>query len=117
MDTGARIPSAAGRTCRELPLSELSPVVEKWLVAQSLTLQGLSYQSGTLVVSTAGPHPPKSSEDLTALITARFNYPMPVSLAWTHTPGAIGSNDTETASAPRVRPPPHGRRPDRTPRS
>jgi uncharacterized hydrophobic protein (TIGR00271 family) len=83
----------------QLPLSELSPVVEKWLAAQSLTLQGLSYQSGTLVVSTAGPHPPESSEDLTALINARFNYPMPVSLAWTHTPGAIGADDTETAFA------------------
>ena len=66
-------------------------------VGQSLTLQGLSYQSGTLVVSTAGPHPPTSSEDLMALINARFNYRMPVSLAWTHIPGAIGSDDAETA--------------------
>ncbi len=82
-----------------LPLSELSPVVEKWLAGQSLTLQGLSYQSGTLVVSTAGPHPPRSSEDLTALINARFHYRLPVSLAWTRAPGAIGSNDTETALA------------------
>ncbi|MFZ0832571.1 MAG: DUF389 domain-containing protein [Mycobacterium sp.] len=81
----------------QLPLKELSPVVEKWLLAQSLTLQGLSYQSGTLVVSTAGPHPPKSSDDLTALITAQFEYHVPVSLAWTHTPGAAGSNNTQTA--------------------
>ncbi len=79
----------------QLPLSELSPVVENWLAGQSLTLQGLSYQSGTLVVSTAGPHPPKSSDDLTALINARFNYRMPISLAWI--PGALESNDIETA--------------------
>ena len=79
-----------------LPLSELSPIVEKWLAAQALTLHGLSYQSGTLVVSTAGPSAPKSSDDLAALINARFNYHMPVSMTWTHTPGAIGPDDTET---------------------
>ncbi len=81
----------------QLPLSELSPVVEKWLVTQELTLQGLSYQSGTLVISTAGPLPPKSSEDLAALISAQFKQDIPVSLAWTHTPGAAEPDDAETA--------------------
>lgn len=81
----------------QLPLSELSPIVEKWLAAQSLTLRGLSYQAGTLVVSTAGPQLPKSSEDLTALIDARLHHRVPVSLAWTRTSGATGSNDTDTA--------------------
>ena len=82
---------------KQLPLSELSPVVEKWLGKQSLTLQGLSYESGALVVSSAGPHPPTSSADLTALISARFNSAMPVSLAWTHVPETGGSDDAETA--------------------
>ncbi|MEO8814149.1 MAG: DUF389 domain-containing protein [Mycobacterium sp.] len=81
----------------QLPLSELSPIVEKWLATQSLTLRGLSYQAGTLVVSTAGPRPPKSSEDLTTLIDARLDYRVPVSLAWTHTPEADGSDGGETA--------------------
>jgi len=82
-----------------LPLSDLSPVVQKWLVTQSLTLQGLSYQSGTLVISTAGPLPPKSSEDLATLISAQFTQDIPVSLAWTHTPGATEPTDAETALA------------------
>ncbi|MCH9709468.1 MAG: DUF389 domain-containing protein [Actinomycetia bacterium] len=81
----------------QLPLSDLSPVVEKWLVTQSLTLQGLSYQSGTLVISTAGPVPPKSSEDLTSLISAKFKQDIPVSLAWTYTPGSAEPDDIETA--------------------
>ena len=82
-----------------LPLSDLSPVVQKWLVAQSLTLQGLSYQSGTLVISTAGPLPPQSSADLSALISAEFAQDVPVSLAWTYTPGATEPTDAETALA------------------
>ncbi|ORV61361.1 hypothetical protein AWC06_12195 [Mycobacterium fragae] len=81
----------------QLPLNELSPLIEKWLAAQSLSLKGLSYESGTLVVSTAGPHPPKSSENLTTLIRARYNQRVPVSLAWTRTPGTIGSNGGEAA--------------------
>ena len=81
----------------QLPLNDLSPTVEKWLATQSLTLQGLSYQSGTLVISTAGPLPPKSSDDLTALISAKFQQDIPVSMAWTHTPGATEPSDAETA--------------------
>ncbi len=81
----------------QLPLNELGPVIRSWLVAQSLTLQGLSYESGTLVVSTAGPFPPKRADDLTSLINSRFNHRIPVSLAWTHTPGATRSDDTRTA--------------------
>lgn len=85
----------------QLTLSELSPLVEEWLATQSLTLQGLSYQAGTLVVSTAGLRPPNSADDLTTLIAAHFNLKdrLPISLAWTHTPAAIGSNDAEAASA------------------
>jgi hypothetical protein len=79
------------------PLNELGPVIRGWLDEQSLTLQGLSYESGTLVVSTAGPFPPKKSEDLTSLIDSRFNHRIPVSLAWTHTPGASRSDDAQTA--------------------
>ncbi len=79
------------------PLNELVPVIRGWLDGQKLTLRGLSYESGTLVVSTAGPFPPKKSEDLTSLIDSRFNHRIPVSLAWTHTPGAGKSDDTETA--------------------
>lgn len=81
----------------QLALNELSPVVEKWLAEQSLSLKGLSYQSKTLVVATAGPHPPKSSKNLTALLSARFNHDIPVSLAWTRTPGTIGPEASETA--------------------
>ncbi len=81
------------------PLSELSPVVEKWLAAQSLTLQGLSYQSGTLVVSTAGPRPPGNSDDLTTLIDARFNHHLPVSMAWTRGAGASTTSKTALATA------------------
>ncbi|CAM4441792.1 putative hydrophobic domain protein [Mycobacterium basiliense] len=79
------------------PLNELGPLIRGWLDAQSLALQGLSYESGTLVVSTAGPFPPKKAEDLTSLIDSRFNYRIPVSLAWTRTPGASRSDETKTA--------------------
>ncbi|OSC39563.1 DUF389 domain-containing protein [Mycobacterium decipiens] len=79
------------------PLNELGPVIRSWLVAQSLTLQGLSYESGTLVVSTAGPFPPKRSDELTSLINSRYHYRIPVSLAWTRTNGATRSDGTETA--------------------
>lgn len=83
----------------QLPLSDLSPAVEKWLVPQSLTLRGLSYQSGTLVISAAGPFPPASSDDLAKLISAQFNQDIPVSMAWTHAPGAAEPSDAETALA------------------
>lgn len=83
----------------QLPLNELSPVVEKWLAGQSLNLKGLSYQSGTLVVSAAGPHPPKNSENLSTLLNARFKNRIPVSLAWTRTSGAIEPNGSEAALA------------------
>lgn len=79
------------------PLNELGPVIKSWLVAQSLTLQGLSYESGTLVVSAAGPFPPKKSADLTSLIDSRFNCRIPVSLAWTRSPGATRTDDTDAA--------------------
>lgn len=81
----------------QLPLNALSPVVDKWLAGQSLSLKGLSYQSGTLVVSAAGPHPPKSSQDLAAELTSRFNGAIPVSLAWTRTPETSAANGSETA--------------------
>ncbi len=81
----------------QLPLSELSPVVEIWLATQSLILQGLSYQSGALVVSTAGPHPPENSDELAKFISARFAQDIPVSLAWTYTPGSTEPDDSETA--------------------
>ncbi|MCV7235064.1 DUF389 domain-containing protein [Mycobacterium branderi] len=83
----------------QLPLNELSPLVEKWLAAQSLSLKGLSYEAATLVVSTAGPHPPKSSENLAALLNAHYHHRIPVSLAWTRTPGTVGSNGAQTALA------------------
>ncbi len=83
----------------QLPLSDLSPEVEKWLVPQSLTLRGLSYQSGTLVISAAGPFPPESSDELARLISARFKQDIPVSMAWTHAPGAAEPSDAETALA------------------
>ncbi|ACC41470.1 DUF389 domain-containing protein [Mycobacterium marinum] len=79
------------------PLNELGPVIRSWLGAQSLTLQGLSYESGTLVVSTAGPFPPKRAEELTSLIDSRFNYRIPVSLAWTRTSGPAKSDGTQAA--------------------
>lgn len=79
------------------PLNALGPLIRTWLVGQSLTLQGLSYESGTLVVSTAGPFPPKRADDLTSLIDSRFDYRIPVSLAWTRTPAPTKSDDTQTA--------------------
>lgn len=94
-----RDPQRPGPDSPQLPLSEVSPVVESWLMAQSLTLEGLSYQSGTLVVSTAGQYPPKSSEELTTVIDARFKRRILISLAWTHTPATARTNDTETALA------------------
>lgn len=79
------------------PLTALAPVVENWLNAQSLTLQGLSFESGTLVVASTGPRPPKSSLELTAELTGRFNQNIPVSLAWTRTPEAAGPTDDAAA--------------------
>lgn len=81
----------------QVPLNELGPVIRSWLAGQSLTLQGLSYESGTLVVATNGPFPPKKSEDLTSLINTRFNTVIPVSLAWTRTPDSRRSDETKTA--------------------
>jgi len=81
------------------PLSALTPVVEEWLAPQSLSLQGLSYQTGTLVVATAGPRPPKSSDELAAQIDELFDNRMPISLGWTRTPEDNGPTDEESALA------------------
>jgi uncharacterized hydrophobic protein (TIGR00271 family) len=81
------------------PLGALAPVVEKWLAGQSLTLRGLSYDSGKLVVAAAGQQPPKSSDDLAAQINERFGRRIPISLAWTHTPEPAGQSDDAAALA------------------
>lgn len=81
------------------PLSTLAPVVAKWLTGQSLTLEGLSFDSGTLVVSAAGPRPPQNSDQLAAQLKETFGQQLRVSLGWTRTPEDIGPTDDETALA------------------
>jgi len=80
-------------------LTELAPVIEKWLTAQSLSLQGLSFESTTLVISTAGPRPPARAENLAAQIREQFGTQIPISLGWTRTPEDNGPSDDETALA------------------
>lgn len=80
-------------------LMELAPVIEKWLAAQSLSLQGLSADSGALVISTAGPRPPQRVEDLAAQIKDRFGEQIPISIGWIRTPEDNGPSDDETALA------------------
>lgn len=81
------------------PLSTLAPVVAKWLTGQSLTLEGLSFDSGTLVVSAAGPRPPENSDQLAAQLKETFGQQLRVSLGWTRTPEDNGPTDDETALA------------------
>ncbi len=80
-----------------LPLSELSPIVEDWLAAQSLILQGLSYRAGTLVVSASGPTAPQSADELTTAIDERFQQRVPVSLSWIRTAAATDPDEGESA--------------------
>ena len=80
-------------------LMELAPVIERWLAGQSLSLQGLSVQSGTLVISTAGPRPPQRAENLAAKIREKFGKQIPISMGWTRTPEDNGPSDDETALA------------------
>ncbi len=80
-------------------LTELAPVIEKWLATQSLSLQGLSFESGNLVISTAGPRPPQRAEKLAAQIREQFGKQIPISLGWTRTPENNGPSDDETALA------------------
>jgi uncharacterized hydrophobic protein (TIGR00271 family) len=89
------------KTDTPLPtLMELAPVIEKWLAAQSLSLQGLSVDSGTtLVISTAGPRPPQRSENLAAQIKERFGEQIPISMGWIRTPEDNGPTDDENALA------------------
>ncbi|MCX2934500.1 DUF389 domain-containing protein [Mycobacterium sp. CVI_P3] len=81
------------------PLSALAPAVETWLTEQSLTLKGLSFEAGTLVVATAGPRPPESSAKLAARLKDLFGQEIPISLGWTSAPEANGPTDDETALA------------------
>ena len=92
-------PQQEQKTTPPPPLSELAPVVEKWLAAQSLSMQGLSLESGTLVVATAGPRPPQSSAKLAAEIKEKFDQQIPISVGWTRTPEDNGPTDDETALA------------------
>lgn len=80
-------------------LTELAPMIEKWLAAQSLSLQGLSFDSATLVISTAGPQPPGSADTLAAQIKERYGRQIPISMGWTRTPEDNGPSDDETALA------------------
>ncbi len=80
-------------------LTELAPLIEQWLAAQSLSLQGLSVDSGTLVITTAGPQPPQRAENLAAEIKERFGEQIPISMGWIRTPEDNGPSDDETALA------------------
>ncbi|WP_293359701.1 DUF389 domain-containing protein [Mycolicibacterium sp.] len=81
------------------PLTELAPMIEQWLAPQSLSLQGLSFESTTLVISTAGPRPPQHAEKLAAQIRERYGQQIPISMGWTRTPEDNGPSDDETALA------------------
>ncbi|MCB1264040.1 MAG: DUF389 domain-containing protein [Mycobacterium sp.] len=81
------------------PLTELAPMIEQWLAPQSLSLQGLSFESTTLVISTAGPRPPQRAENLAARIRERYGQQIPISMGWTRTPEDNGPSDDETALA------------------
>jgi uncharacterized hydrophobic protein (TIGR00271 family) len=76
---------AAEPTTPTLALDQVRPVVQEWLSGQSLTLDGLSYDSGTLVVQTSGEQPPESSDELAGLIGERFGVTPSVGLTWTRT--------------------------------
>lgn len=66
------------------PLDKIYPLVQQWLSGQSLTLDGLSYNSTSLAVSASGDYPPRNADQLRALIEKTYPTVPPISLAWTH---------------------------------
>ncbi|MDQ2708075.1 MAG: DUF389 domain-containing protein [Actinomycetota bacterium] len=85
---------------KPLPLDKVYPLVQQWLTSQSLTLDGLTYNTASLTVAASGNHPPENSDSLRALIEKTFITAPPISLTWTHTaPKAITPTDTAAATA------------------
>ncbi len=84
-------------------LDAIRPVVQQWLDDQSLTLTGLSYDSGALVVSCSGPQPPHATDDLAGMVDSAFGSHPPINLAWTRTDPAAtptaGGTDAAVATA------------------
>lgn len=82
------------------PLDKVYPLVQQWLTSQSLTLDGLTYNSASLTVAASGDHPPNNIDRLRALIQKTFATTPPISLNWTHTaPTATAATDTAVATA------------------
>jgi uncharacterized hydrophobic protein (TIGR00271 family) len=103
--TPVRDVPTARATVAPLALNQLRPVVEQWLAGQSLTLDGLSYDSTALVVSCSGAQPPEKADGLAALLETRFGSRPPINLAWTRTATTItatGGTGSPTATARQV---------------
>ncbi|MBA2472684.1 MAG: DUF389 domain-containing protein, partial [Pseudonocardiales bacterium] len=66
------------------PLDKIYPLVQQWLSGQSLTLDGLTYNSASLAVAASGDHPPRNADQLRALIEQTYATAPPISLAWTY---------------------------------
>ncbi|HUW77376.1 MAG TPA: DUF389 domain-containing protein [Candidatus Nanopelagicaceae bacterium] len=76
-------PNAVVSTRQVVGLNELQPLVQGWLNQQALTLDGLSYDSSTLVVTASGFEPPTSSDGLATLIFNTFGTHPLISFVWT----------------------------------
>lgn len=66
-----------------VPLDAVRPVVEEWLAPQSLTLVGLSYADGALVVEAVGPVAPGDPVTLEDAVEAAVGVRPRISLSWT----------------------------------
>ncbi|MEO7195681.1 MAG: DUF389 domain-containing protein [Pseudonocardiaceae bacterium] len=81
------------------PLDKIYPLVQQWLSGQSLTLDGLTYNSTSLAVSASGDHPPRNADQLRALIKKTYPTIPPISLTWTHSTPKTTTITAATADA------------------
>lgn len=81
------------------PLDKIYPLVQQWLSGQSLTLDGLTYNSTSLAVSASGDHPPRNADQLRALIKKTYPTTPPISLTWTHSTPKTTTITTATSTA------------------
>ena len=90
-------PSAASPST-SVALVQLRPVVEQWLSRQSSSLDAMSYDGNTLVVTASGRTRPDNGSALSDVLRQQFGITIPISLVWTKTP-APSPSSTPSATA------------------